>query len=171
MINKILNLYRKKMYSPERYGRYLGVKIGVNCSIRTKEFGSEPYLIEIGDRTEIASRVRFYNHGAAWMLRRIDSNADFFGKIFIGNDVYIGENVLIMPGVTINNNVIIAAGSVVTKSVLENSIVGGNPAKVIGETSKFVEKHIKYNVSTKKMSYQEKKKHLLGLSNEIFLKK
>ena len=144
---------------------------GNNCSIRTREFGSEPYLISIGNRTEIAARVRFYNHGAAWMFRDIDENADFFGKITIGDNVYIGENVLIMPGVTINDNVIVAAGSVVTKSIASNTIVGGNPAKEIGNTSKFIEKNIKYNLKTKKMSPIEKRKHLMSLSEEMFIKK
>ena len=49
----------------------------------------------------------------------------------IGNDVWIGGNCTILPGVTIGNNVVIAAGAVVTKDVPDNSIVGGVPAKVI----------------------------------------
>ena len=51
--------------------------------------------------------------------------------IRIGNDVWIGGNVTIMPGLTIGNNVVIAAGAVVTKDVAPNTIVGGNPAKFI----------------------------------------
>ena len=49
----------------------------------------------------------------------------------IGNDVWIGANVTILPGVTIGNNVVIAAGAVVTKDVADNSLVGGVPAKLI----------------------------------------
>ena len=49
----------------------------------------------------------------------------------IGNDVWIGGNCTILPGVTIGNNVVIAAGAVVTKDVPDNSVVGGVPAKVI----------------------------------------
>ena len=51
--------------------------------------------------------------------------------INIGNDVWIGDNCRILPGVTIGNNVVIAAGAVVTKDVSDNSVVGGVPAKVI----------------------------------------
>ena len=51
----------------------------------------------------------------------------------IGNDVWIGGNVTILPGVTIGNNVVIAAGSVVTKDIPDNSLVGGVPAKIIRE--------------------------------------
>lgn len=51
--------------------------------------------------------------------------------VYIGNDVWIGGNVTVLPGVTIGNNVIIAAGAVVTKDVPDNCIVGGVPAQVI----------------------------------------
>jgi maltose O-acetyltransferase len=49
----------------------------------------------------------------------------------IGNDVWIGGNVVILPGVTIGNNCVVAAGAVVTKDVPDNSLVAGVPAKVI----------------------------------------
>ena len=49
----------------------------------------------------------------------------------IGNDVWIGGNATILPGVTIGNNVVIAAGAVVTKDVPDNTLIGGVPAKVI----------------------------------------
>lgn len=51
----------------------------------------------------------------------------------IGNDVWIGGNVTILPGVTIGNNVVVAAGAVVTKDVPDNSLVGGVPARIIRE--------------------------------------
>lgn len=56
---------------------------------------------------------------------------DIFGKITIGDWVYIGNNSLIMPGVTIDNNVLVASGSVVTKSVPAGVVVAGNPARII----------------------------------------
>ncbi len=51
--------------------------------------------------------------------------------ISIGNDVWIGGNCVILPGVTIGNNVVVAAGAVVTKNVPDNCVVGGVPAKLI----------------------------------------
>jgi maltose O-acetyltransferase len=51
----------------------------------------------------------------------------------IGNDVWIGGNVTILPGVTIGNNVVVAAGAVVTKDVPDDSLVGGVPARLIRE--------------------------------------
>ena len=60
--------------------------------------------------------------------------------IIIGNNVYIGNNVILLPGVTIGNNVIIGAGSVVSKNVQDNSVIAGVPAKVIKSTNEYFEK-------------------------------
>ena len=53
--------------------------------------------------------------------------------VHIGNDVWVGGSAIILPGVTIGNNVIIAAGSIVTKDIPDNVIVAGNPAKIMKE--------------------------------------
>ncbi len=60
-------------------------------------------------------------------------------KIHIGDDVWIGGNVTVLPGVTIGNNVVIGAGAVVTKDILDNSLAVGVPAKVIKELEKDVD--------------------------------
>ena len=57
----------------------------------------------------------------------------------IGNDVWIGGNVTILPGVTIGNNVVVAAGAVVTKDVPDNTLVGGVPARLIKEIENDIE--------------------------------
>ena len=57
MINKLRNFFFKNFYSPEKYARHIGVKIGANCLISTRGFSSEPYLIEIGDNVRIANDV------------------------------------------------------------------------------------------------------------------
>lgn len=65
--------------------------------------------------------------------------------IKVGNNVFIGCNVTILPGVEIKDNVIIAAGSVVTKDVKENTVVAGNPAKEISTFDKYVKNRKKIN--------------------------
>lgn len=160
--NKIKNFFMP----PEKYARSKGVHIGKNCNIMTKNFGSEPYLINIGDKVQITKGVSFYTHGGAWVLRQYEDDFDFFGRITIGNNVYIGSNAAIMPGVIIENNVIVGAGSIVTKSVPQGKIVGGNPAIIIGDVEEFYNKMKKYNLNTKKLSPKEKEHTLKKLNEE-----
>ncbi|MFK2619851.1 acyltransferase [Bacteroides fragilis] len=91
------------------------MKIGTNCSITTWNLYSEAFLISIGNNVQITSGVKIFTHGAGWVLRNKYANYDAFGKVIIGNNVYIGNNAMIMPGITIGSNVVIAAGAVVTK--------------------------------------------------------
>lgn len=171
MINKILNKLRKLFWSPIKYARFKGVRIGDNCDIQNVNFGSEPYLIEIGNNVQITNGTKFFTHGAAWVLRKKYPNMDFFGKIKVGDNVYIGNNSLILAGVTIGSNVLVAAGSVVTKSVSEGVIVGGNPAKVIGTLSDFENNMRLFNVECKGKNYTSKKNYLLSLDESAFIKK
>ena len=112
--------------------RKQGVRIGNNCRIYTTSFGSEPFLISIGDHVTITSGVKLLTHdGATWLIRDAKGRRYKFGRIEIGNHVFIGVNTIVMPGVTIGDRVIVAAGSVVTKSIESNSVYGGNPARRI----------------------------------------
>ncbi|NLA49737.1 MAG: acyltransferase [Bacteroidales bacterium] len=108
------------------------MKIGKNCLVNNVNFSTEPYLIEIGDHVAIAAGTDFVTHdGAIWCFRNEIKNADVFGKINIGNNVFIGNNCTILPNTTIGDNCIIGAGSIVRGHFPENSVILGNPAKVI----------------------------------------
>jgi maltose O-acetyltransferase len=87
--------------------------------------------IRIGDNCLVAPGVHIYTAGHP--INRVErtSGIEFGASVQIGNDVWIGGRAIINPGVTIGNNVIIASGSVVTKDVPNNVIVGGNPARII----------------------------------------
>lgn len=171
MFKKIPRLYRKKMWKPERYARHIGVTIGDNCYIATKDFSSEPYLITIGNHVQITSDVKFFPHSGGWVFREEFPGFDTFGKIIIKDNVYIGNNVLILPGVTIGNNVVIGAGAIVTKSFSDGVVIAGNPARVIKTVDELKHSLLPYNVNSKEMSHSEKKKYLLGLDDDKFINK
>ncbi|MDR2149062.1 MAG: acyltransferase [Tannerella sp.] len=171
MWKKLIFICKRIFWTPERYARSVGVQIGKNCAIATFGFGSEPYLIQIGDHCQITTGVKFFTHGGGWVFRSKYPDFDTFGKIIVKDNVYIGNNSLIMPGVTINSNVIIGAGSVVTKSVQSGKIVAGNPAKIIGDLDDLEKRLIPYNLNTKKMNYLTKKTFLLSVKDEMFISK
>lgn len=171
MFRKIINLYRQNVWSPERLARYRGVSIGKNCNIQKVSFGSEPFLITIGDHVQITNGTKIFTHGGAFILRKKYPDMDFFGKVVIKNNVYIGNNCLIMPGVTIGSNVLVAAGSVVTKSVPDNVVIAGNPAKVICGIDAFEKKMLDKNLKTKFMNSDNKKEYLISLNDSDFIQK
>lgn len=167
---KLFIYVSKYILPPNIFARVVGVKFGKNCKFYTKHFGSEPFLIEIGDDVQIAGNVHFWNHGGAWPLRKKYRHFDYFGKIIIKNNVYIGSGVGILPGVTIGNNVIVGAMSCVTKSIPDNSIVAGNPAKVISNIKDFESKLLPYKIDSYGLGYFRKKNYLKN--NEVnYLKK
>ena len=92
--------------------------------IREVKIGND---VMIGPNTMITT----INHPLTPMGRR--KHLGIATPVTIGNDVWIGGNVTILPGVKIGNNVVIAAGAVVTKDVPDNSLAGGIPAKIIKE--------------------------------------
>jgi len=115
-----------------RYLRRQGLKIGNDCHVNTLSFSTEPYLIEIGNHVAIAAGTDFITHdGAIWCFREELENADVFGKIKIGNNVFIGNNSAILPNTIIGDNCVVGAGSVVRGQFPDNSVIMGNPAKVV----------------------------------------
>ena len=76
-----------------------------------------------------------------------------------------------MPGVTIGDHVIVAAGSVVTKSIPSNCVVGGNPARYICSIDEYEKRNLQYNTKTKKLNALSKKEFLLYLEDDKFIKK
>lgn len=105
------------------------------------------------------------------VIRRQIADFDSFGKVVIKDWAYIGAHAQIMPGVTIGEGSIVAAGSVVTKSVPDGMVVGGNPAKIICSVNDYLQRNMKYNLKTKGMSIKNKKRYLLSLNDDVFIKK
>lgn len=116
------------------------MKIGTGCDINPGLMvdHSHCWLIEIGNYVTLAPEVYLLAHDAS--TKRY-LNYSKIGKVVIEDYAFIGARAIIMPGVTVGKNAIVAAGSVVTKSVEPNTVVGGNPAKPIMKTDELMIKH------------------------------
>ena len=162
MIRFLLDTFKKRL-NPKKYWRKKGLKLGENCQIfSTADFGSEPYLIELGNHVRVNSHVTFITHdGGVWVLRQNEKfkNVDLFGKIKVGDNVHIGTNSIIMPGVEIGSNCIIGCGALVTKNIPDNSVAVGIPARVIETIDEYTEKHINQFDYTKTLTSKEKRKY------------
>lgn len=100
-------------------------RIGIHCTV----IGP----VTIGSHVNLAQgiTVTALNHNFKDTTMRIDEQGISTNPITIGDDVWIGANAVILPGVTIGKHAVIAAGAVVTKDVPDNCIVGGVPARIL----------------------------------------
>jgi len=158
-------VYRSDAYNVHKvFAKYLGVKIGSNSRFTGKKisFGSEPYLITIGDNVTITPGVKFQTHdGGVALFRKEYPGLNVFGKITIGNNVFIGEDAMIMYGVTIGNNVVIGARSVVTKDIPSNSVAAGVPAKVIKSLEEYKQSSLLKGIQVVSASEPERSSEIL----------
>ncbi|KAA8810661.1 DapH/DapD/GlmU-related protein [Lactobacillus crispatus] len=117
--------------------RKLGINYGQNLQLYNVNFDQlAGNLITIGDNCILTN---------CSILAHDDSPRMYFsyrrlGKVIIGNNCFIGLGAVILPGVTIGDNVIVGAGSIVTHDIPANTVIAGNPAKVIMTVKDYVNK-------------------------------
>ena len=174
MISRLIKIVNKFYWhllaSPENEARHLGVNIGKNCLISTRYWSSEPYLITIGDNVQVTDNVSFHTHGGGHCIRSKCPSFDAFGKIVIKDGAYIGSWSHIMPGVIIGEGALVAAGSVVTKSVPPHTVVGGNPARFICYSDEYLDRNLQYSIGFR-LEQKDAKQYLLNLPDEKFIRK
>lgn len=133
-------------YARANYARkrniYAGMGMGVSIMDRTIPLYSK--LIRFHNNVRVASKVSFITHDITDRMLNHEKEERLFqevvGCIEIMDNVFIGSNSTILSNVRIGPNAIVAAGSVVVQDVPPNSVVGGVPAKVIGDYGRYISK-------------------------------
>lgn len=168
-LKNILGYLRREAHAklnPIGYARSIGVKLGQNVhfyGMPSGMFGTEPWLVTIGNNVHITSGCIFVTHdGGTLILRQEVPDLEWTAPIHVGNDVYIGVRSLILPGVRIGNRVIIGAGSIVTRDIPDNSVAAGVPARVLKSVDEYLEQMKRKSL---------KCGHLKGLEKEAALKR
>lgn len=149
----------EKHLDPEKYAKKIGVKIGENCRIGMPNWGSEPYLISIGNHVTISCDVIFLTHdGATWCFREREEykGVNKYGRVCIGDNCFIGCRSTIMPGVIMGNNSVLGAHSLLTKSIPAGEVWAGVPAHYLMTIDEYARKckngkgHVKYENENKR---------------------
>lgn len=167
MLKRIWNAIQRRRLSGVEYARWCGVKVGSDCRLYSRDWDTEPFLIEIGDHVTVSRDVLFFNHdGSSWLVRDDLGRRHNVRPIKIGSWVFIGARSIILPGVTIGDNVVIGAGSVVTKSLPSGVVVAGNPAKYIMSYDRFYAEGLKLPTDREVVGSTHKERSLAAVRHQ-----
>ena len=128
------------------YLRNKGIEIGENVLFRDRKTTmidcTRPALVSIGNNVDINKHFQILTHDwGCYVIRgKYHDFVNSSGGVVIGNNVYFGTNVIILKGVTIGDNCIIGAGSIVNRSIPANSVATGNPCRVVCTIDEYYER-------------------------------
>ncbi len=160
-IGRLLKVFCLRMYEfvdPAGAAKKRGVNCGKNFDVRGHiKWGSEPWIITIGDNVHLADGTRFVTHdGGPALFRDEIPDLEITKPITIGSNVYIATDATILPGVNIGDNVVIGARSVVSRDIPSNSVAVGIPCRVIKTIEEYKDKLVKESLHLGHLSGKEK---------------
>ena len=135
LLKEILGKYEETFYIEQSFICDYGynIEIGKNFYANHNLVILDGNKVEFGDNVFVAPNCAFYTAGHPLDYKERNKGLEYAKPIKVGNNVWIGGNVTVLPGVSIGDNVVIGAGSVVTKDIPSNVIAVGNPCRVIKE--------------------------------------
>ena len=140
-LRRTIKLNRYNDFTIAEYFREQGALIGKDNRIEVRSLGADPYLIQIGDHCTIGPDVSFLCHdGATWLFTEEYPSLQKFGSIRILDNCFIGLRAILLGNVIIGPNSIVGAGAVVTRDVPPDTVVAGNPARVVSTVDSYKEK-------------------------------
>lgn len=157
-LESVKNFFYQRV-APVSYARSIGVTVGRSCRLLGVTFGTEPYLVTLGDHVS-ATATKFETHdGGVWVFRDEYPEIDIVKPVIVGDNVYFGHGCIVLPGVTIGSNVVVGAGSIVTRDVPSGTVVAGVPARQIESLEAYREKCLRKSDPTKLLAPNAKKKY------------
>jgi acetyltransferase-like isoleucine patch superfamily enzyme len=157
-----------KKINPIKYWRAKGATIGDDCRlVGNVDLGTEPYLVKIGNHVSITRSIIITHDGGVWVARKKSPELDVFGSVEICDNVFIGANCIILPGVKIGSDVVVGAGSVVTKDLASGGVYAGVPARLLRPIESYIESCKIHSVPTKHMNSEQKREYLLNVDYKL----
>ena len=145
---RLTGLYRKLCAPAGReWAEYLKrngglYAIGEGCVIQANVTITDPAHVRLGHNVHLTGCTLFGHDGTVAMLKQMSGRRlDRVGRIDIGDNVFVGHQAIIMPGISIGSNVVVGAGAIVTRDVPSNTIVAGNPARPIGTVEAMLDRY------------------------------
>ena len=142
-----------------------GLQIGDDCIMGTlggfPEFGSEPYLVSIGNHVGFGQGVVFVTHdGGTFVINRDAPYKDVikYGRIIVHDNTFLGQNVVLMPGAEVGPNSVVAAGAIVSRATPPNSVIAGAPARAVMSIEEYARQCLVSTPEYDKVAYRRDKR-------------
>ncbi len=169
MVARVLRELRARLAvarDPVAYYRAQGAQIGEGVEIfggSVNTFGSEPYLVRVGDGVTISNHVQFVTHdGGLRVVRDEHPGAFYYAPIDIGDRVFIGAAAILLPGVNVGERSVIGAGAVVAGDVAPGTVVAGVPARPIKKVEEYAFARRDGWIDTSGLTPEKKRERLLA---------